>query len=252
MRFKNKVVLITGGAGDIGRDIALTFAKEGASVAVNDLSFKAAESVADKIRAVKGDALPLEGDISKPKEVERIFEAIINKYKRIDIFISNAGIRNDLPIDLMSIDDWDAVIDVQLRGSFLCTKQAQRPMVEQGSGKIIIIASPFPGGLWMENQANYAAANAGLMGLTRALALELGKYNINVNCVAPDFIETKMTRETARHYSMYMDDLKMAVLSHIALRRLGQPSDVSNVVLFLASDEASYISGQVIKVKGGP
>jgi len=252
MRFADKVILITGGAGDIGREIAFRFAEEGARVAVNDLSLMAAESVTDKIKVMKRKALPLQADVSKPEETEGIFKETIKKFGKIDILVSNAGIRRDMPIDSMTEGDWDSVIDVQLKGCFLSARQAQRYMVGQRSGKIIIIASPVPASLETESQANYSAANAGLMGLTQSLAIELGKYNINVNCIAPDFIETKMTRETVRKYGMYMDDFKRVVLAHIPLRRLGRAEDVSNVALFLASDESGYISGQVIKVKGGP
>ena len=256
MRFLDKVAMITGGSGEIGREIALNFAREGALVAVGDLSFMAAESVTDKIKEMKRKALPFKADVTNPQEMEAVVGEVVSSFGKIDILVHCAGIRRDSPFHAMTDTAWDEVMNVQLKGCFTTARLAQKYMVRDKYGKIIIIASPVPSdmeiSLGMVGQANYDAANAGLMGLTTSLAIELGPYNINVNCVAPEFIETKMTIETVRRQGMYMDDFKKAVLAHIPLRRLGTVADVSNTVLFLACEESDYITGQVIKVKGGP
>jgi 3-oxoacyl-[acyl-carrier protein] reductase len=181
-----------------------------------------------------------------------IFERAAAKWGGIDILVSNAGVRVDSPIQSLSEEQWDEVIRVHLKGSFVCTKLAQEHMVGQGHGRIVMVGSPVPAGLGSPGQANYCAANAGLVGLTTSLAIELGPHDITVNCIAPDFIETKMTREAARRDGLFMDDFKRAVMARIPLRRLGSVNDVAAVALFLASDEAGYVSGQVINVRGGP
>ena len=256
MRFLDKVAMITGGTGEIGREIALNFAREGALVAVGDLSFMAAENVTDKIKEMKRKALPFKADVTNPQEMEAVVEGVVSFFGKIDILVHCAGVRRDSPFHALTESAWDEVMNVQLKGCFTTAKLAQKYMVRDRYGKIIIIASPVPSdleiSLGMVGQANYDAANAGLMGLTTSLAIELGPYNINVNCVAPEFIETKMTMETVRRHGLYMDDFKKAILAHIPLRRLGTVEDVSNTVLFLASEESGYITGQVIKVKGGP
>jgi 3-oxoacyl-[acyl-carrier protein] reductase len=152
----------------------------------------------------------------------------------------------------MSQDEWDAIININLKGSFNCAQAAQKYMVKQNYGKIVNISSPVPATLVDRGLVNYSSAGAGVQGLTKALALELGRYNINVNCIAPDLIDTEMTRDSARRIGLYLEDLKKAATAQVALRRLGTVEDVANVALFLASDESSFISGQVIVVKGGP
>ncbi|MBW2062598.1 MAG: 3-oxoacyl-ACP reductase FabG [Deltaproteobacteria bacterium] len=252
MRLSEKVAVVTGAASGIGRAIAWKFATEGAHVVVNDLSLMAAESLTEKIKELGRKTIPVQADVSRLQEVERVFEQAAAAFGRVDILVSNAGIRKDAPVHAMTEPEWDQVINVQLKGCFNTVKLAQKYMIRQTYGKIIVIASPVPSGLGRSSEINYSAANAGLTGLTASLALELGKYNINVNCIAPDFIETQMTRENARQDGLYMDDFKKAALAHIPLRRLGTGEDVSNVALFLASDESSYVTGQVIKVRGGP
>ena len=252
MRLSEKTAIVTGAASGIGRRIAIHFAEEGANVVANDLSFMAAESVSERIKDMGREAVPVQGDVTEMEEMERVFDEAIAAFGKVDILVSNAGIRKDSPIHLLTETQWDEVIDVQLKGCFNCVKLAQKYMVQQRYGKIIIMASPVPPGLVKPGHINYSAANAGLIGLTASLAIELGAYNINVNCVAPDFIETQMTRESIRKDGMFLDDFKKIALAHIPLRRLGTVEDVSNVALFLASDESGYVSGQVIKVKGGP
>lgn len=251
-RLEGKVAVITGAAGDIGRGIALRFAGEGAAVVANDLGLMAAESVTEKIKAGSGRAIPFPGDVTDSETMEALFSKAVASFGKVDILVSNAGVRQDALIDSLKESQWDEVIAVALKGCFNCVKAAQKHMTEKRYGKIIIIGSPVPPGLGKPGSINYSAANAGLMGLTQSLAIELGAYNINVNCIAPDFIQTRMTRESLKQEGMFLDDFKKAALSHIPLRRLGTVEDVSGVALFLASDESGYVSGQVIKVRGGP
>lgn len=252
MRFTGKVAAITGAANGIGRAIALKLAEEGASIVANDESFLAAEGLSDKIKDNGGKAIPIQADVSRMEAVRKMFDEAMATFGRIDILISNAGVKQDAPIHLMSEEQWDAVINVQLKGCFNCVKAAQEIMVQQQQGKIIIVASPVPPGLGKPGQMNFSAANAGLIGLMTSLAIELGPYNINVNCIAPDFITTQMTRDSVRQEGMFMDDFKRIALVNIPLRRLGKVEDVSSVAAFLASDDSSYVTGQTIKVCGGP
>jgi 3-oxoacyl-[acyl-carrier protein] reductase len=252
MRFADKVAVVTGAANGIGKAIALRLAEEGASIVSNDNSFLAAEELSEKIKDKGGKAIPVKADVTQADEVEQMFEKTIAKFGKVDILVSNAGVKRDAPIHTMTEDQWDDVINVQLKGCFNCTKSAQAHMVPRQYGKILILASPVPPGFGRPGQMNYSAANAGLIGLATSLAIELGPYNINVNCIAPDFIQTQMTRDSVRHEGMFMDDYKKVALVNIPLRRLGTVDDVSQVAAFLASDESSYVTGQVIKVCGGP
>lgn len=252
MRLDGKVAVITGAAGDIGRGIALRFAGEGAAVVANDLSLMAAESVTDKIKEMGKRAIPFPGDVTDSGTMEAMFQKAVSSFGKVDILISNAGIRQDAFLDSLGESQWDQVIAVAMKGCFNCVKAVQQIMVERQYGKIIIIASPVPPGLGKPGSLNYSAANAGLMGMTRSLAIELGAYNINVNCIAPDFIQSRMIRDSLKQEGLFLDDFKKAALAHIPLRRLGTVEDVSGVALFLASDESGYVTGQVIKVRGGP
>lgn len=254
MRLKDKVAIVTGAAEGIGKGIALKFAGEGAKVVVNDFSFMAAESISEKIEdmAGKDKALPVQADVCSMKEMEDLFNETITRFGRVDILVSNAGIRDDSPVHTMTEEQWDKVINVQLKGCFNCIKLAQKYMVKQRYGKIVIISAPVPLSFGKPGHINYSAANSGLHGLTASLAIELGRYNINVNCIAPEFILTKMTRESIKKDGMYIDDFKKIVLAQIPMRRLGTAEDVSNVAAFLASDESSYVTGQVLNVRGGP
>ena len=252
MRLQEKVSVVTGAGRGIGKAIALRFSDEGAKVVVNDIDLSYAESVAGKLKEMGREALAVKADVSKAEEVERMFERAVQQFGRVDILVNNAGIRRDIPFHKMSQDEWDSVIAVQLKGSFNCAQVAQKYMVKQGYGKIVNLSSPIPTSLGEHSQTSYASASAAIQGFTTALALELGRYNINVNCVAPDFIDTEMTRNTARREGLYLDDFKRFAATRIPLRRIGTPEDVANVVLFLVCDESSFISGQVIYVRGGP
>jgi 3-oxoacyl-[acyl-carrier protein] reductase len=252
MKLAGKVALVTGAGRGIGRAVALKLSSEGASLIINDLEKSFAESVAQRISESGGVALPIGADVSVRQDVSQLFEQAIGELGRLDILINNAGVRRDANFHEMLEKDWDSVIDTELKGSFNCAQAAQKYMVKQSYGKILNIASPVTAALVAKKQVNYAAANAGLEGLTRALAKELGPYNINVNCIEPDFIDTEMLRMTARREGLYLDDLKKFVVAEIPLRRLGTTEDVANLALFLVTDEASFISGQIIAVKGGP
>jgi len=252
MRLQEKVSVVTGAGRGIGKAIALRFSEEGARVVVNDIDLSYAESVAGKLNEIGREALAVKADVSKSEEVERMFQRAVQQFGRVDILVNNAGIRRDTPFHKMSQEEWDSVIAVQLKGNFNCAQVAQKYMVKQGYGKIVNLSSPIPTSLGERSQTGYATASAAIQGFTTALALELGRYNINVNCVAPDFIDTEMTRNTARREGMYLDDFKRFAATQIPLRRIGTPEDVANVVLFLVCDESSFISGQVIYVRGGP
>jgi 3-oxoacyl-[acyl-carrier protein] reductase len=252
MRLANKTAVITGAANGIGRAIALKFAEQGARIVSSDLSFMAAESISDKIKDLGGEAIPIKADVTNAQDMETLFKEAQSAFNRIDILVSNAGIRKDALLHQMTEAQWNDVVDVQLKGCFNSVRFAQSHLIQQQHGKIIIVASPVPPDLGRPGNLNYTAANAGLIGMTTSLAIELGGYNINVNCIAPDFIETSMTRENIKKDGMFLDDFKKVALARIPLKRLGTVEDVANVALFLASDESAYVSGQVIKVTGGP
>lgn len=252
MRLLDKVALVTGAGRGIGKAIALRFSDEGAKVVINDIEPAYAESISERLKQLGREAMAIKADVCAWPEVKSMFEQAVREFGRIDVLVSNAGIRKDVVFPEMSEEEWDSVIAVQLKGSFNCARAAQKYMVRQEYGKIVTISSPVPAALGKQGQVNYSAANAGLEGFTKSLALELGPYNINVNCIAPDFVDTEMTRRAARGEGMYLDDLKRFAIAEIPLRRLGTPGDVANVALFLASDESSFISGQTICVRGGP
>jgi 3-oxoacyl-[acyl-carrier protein] reductase len=222
MRLEGKVAVITGAAGDIGRAIALRFAAEGARVVINDLSEGAVESVCGAVKKARGKAIEAPGDVANREQMEAIFDRAAAKWGGIDILVSAAGVRADATIQNLTDERWDEVMQVHLKGSFVCSQLAQKHMVEKGHGRIVLVGSPVPAGLGSPGQANYCTANAGLVGLSTSLAIELGPHDITANCIAPDFIDTKMTREAARRDGLFMDDFKKAVLAKIPLRRLGR------------------------------
>ncbi len=243
MRLKDKVTLITGGARGIGKAIALLFAQEGSDIAVGDLNTEEAERTAKEIEALGRKALALPLDVTDYTKVTDALNKILDKFGKVDILVNNAGITKDGLLLRMGEADWDAVIDVNLKGTFNCTRAASKLMIKQHYGKIINIASII-GIIGNAGQANYSASKAGIIALTKTAAKELAIRNINVNAVAPGFIQTEMTAKLP-------EDLKQKMLSAIPLGKFGTPLDVAQVCLFLACEDAGYITGQTIVVDGG-
>jgi 3-oxoacyl-[acyl-carrier protein] reductase len=225
-------------------------AEEGADIAVLDLSAEAGRDTVEAVQRAGREAISVGCDVSSAKMVGAAFEEVHNHFGRVDLLVNNAGILRDNLLFKMSEDDWDKVLDVHLKGSWLCTKAVQQYMVEQEYGRVVMTSSIVA--LGNKGQANYSAAKGGLQSLARTLALELGRFNITVNAVAPGWIETEMTKEAAERVGMSMEDMKERFAKNIPLRRFGRVEDIANVVAFLVSDEASYISGETIYVAGGP
>lgn len=248
-KFDGKVAIVTGAARGIGAGVAKKLASEGAKVAVVDLKEEFCMNTVQEIRDAGGVAIPVACDVSKADQVEQAVEKVVKEFGRLDILVNNAGVTRDNLVFKMSEEDWDTVIDIHLKGTFLFSKAAQKYMVEQRYGKIVNTSSV--GAVGKRGQANYSSAKAGIIALTKTLAIELGPFNINVNCVAPGFIETDMTRATAERLGQDFNEVIKMASQKIPMRRVGKPEDVANVVAFLVSDEASYVAGEVIRVSGG-
>ncbi|GEL04172.1 3-oxoacyl-[acyl-carrier-protein] reductase [Rummeliibacillus stabekisii] len=240
----DQVAIVTGASRGIGRSIALYLAKLGAKVVVNYSGSKEkAEAVANEIQENGGTAIAVQANVANSDDVSALMKETIDAFGRIDILVNNAGITRDNLLMRMKEDDWDAVMNTNLKGVFLCTKAVSRQMMKQRAGRIVNIAS-IVGVSGNAGQANYVAAKAGVIGLTKTSAKELAARNIYVNAVAPGFIDTEMTEELP-------EDIKEQMLGQIPLAKLGNPEDVAKVVAFLASDDASYMTGQTLHVDGG-
>lgn len=242
MRLKEKVALITGAASGIGEATALLFAREGAKVAVQDVNIKGAEKVVAAIAEKGGKAVSVAGDVTKKANCESIVQSVVSEFGKLDILINNAGINKDALVKKMTEEQWDEVLTVNLKGTFLMCQAAFEPMSGANYGKIVNTASI--GALGNVGQANYAASKAGVMALTRTLSLEFAKYGINVNCVSPGATETKMTAGIP-------DDIRSFIEGKIPFKRFAKPEEIAHMHLFLASDDASYITGQTVFVDGG-
>jgi len=248
-RFTERVALVTGAAGGIGAATATRLATEGATVVALDRDLDAGRLVADGIVTAGGTAWAVAADVSQKDDVERAVAEVVERHGRIDVLVNNAGITRDDLLFRMTEEDWDAVIDVNLKSVFLCTQAAQKHMVKAGSGAVVSLSSRSARG--NRGQANYAAAKAGIKGLTSTMALELGPFGIRANAVAPGYIATDMTRATARRQGLDPDDLERTTAERTPLRRVGQPEDVASVVAFLASDDARHVTGQTLAIDGG-
>ena len=242
MNLTDRVAIVTGSGRGIGRAIALKLAEAGATIVVNDID-KAAEKVALEIQATGRQSQAVIADVSSAPDVARLVETAISAYGRIDILVNNAGINRDQLLLRMSDEDWDKVIDVDLKSVFLCTRAVLRPMLKQRWGRIISISS-IVGLMGNPGQANYASAKAGIIGFTRSVAREVASRGITANAIAPGFIDTEMTQKLSHNQ-------RQELMARIPLGCLGSPEDVAAAVSFLASEEAGYITGQVLAVDGG-
>lgn len=249
-RLSGRVALVTGAGRGIGAATAKRLAEDGAKVTLADLDMEGCQAVAAEIEKAGGAATAVRCDVSSSADAQAAVDAALAAYGQLDILVNNAGILRDNLLFKMTEDDWDKVLDVHLKGAFLMSRAAQKPMVEKRDGRIINLSST--SALGNRGQTNYSAAKAGMQGLTRTLAIELGPFGVNVNAVAPGFIDTDMTRATAARMGVTPEQLQAGAIPSIALRRVGQPSEVASVIAFLASDDASYVSGQVIYIAGGP
>jgi 3-oxoacyl-[acyl-carrier protein] reductase len=249
-RFEGRTALVTGGGRGIGRATAVRFANEGAKVVISDVDLEPAEGVAAQIRSQGGSALAVACDVTDRPAVEALVGRAVSEYGSLDILVTCAGVLRDNLIHKMTDTDWNLVVDTHLKGTFLCAQAAQRVMVPARRGKMVFLSSN--SALGNRGQVNYSAAKAGIQGMARTLAIELGPFNINVNAVAPGFIETRMTQAVAERTGIDYEDLKRAAAERTPLRRTGRPEDIAGAVTFLCSDDASFVSGQTLYATGGP
>ena len=243
MGLTGQVALVTGAAQGIGRAIALLLARNGADIIVSDVNLEKAEETAKEIEETGQRAMAIKVDVAHSEEVERMVQTILERFGHIDILVNNAGIARDKLILRMTEEDWDAVLNVNLKGTFNCTKAVVRHMSKQRSGKIVSIASVV-GEMGNVGQANYSASKAGVIGFTKTIAREFAQRGININAIAPGYIETPMT-------DVLPEKAKEGLRQLIPMNRLGRPEDVAEAVLFLVSETSSYITGQVLNVNGG-
>ena len=242
MRLRDKIALITGAASGIGAATARRFAHEGAAVAINDAKPEGLEAVAGEIRAAGAKALVLPGDVTRKTDCERLVQEVGRTFGRLDILINNAGINRDAMAAKMTEEQWDAVLSVNLKGTFLCAQAALPGMRERGWGRVVNTSSI--GSLGNIGQANYAASKAGVIGLTKTLALEYAKYGVTVNAIAPGPVMTAMLAGVP-------DTIRERIIAQVPVGRIASPDEIASVHVFLASDEAAFITGQVIFADGG-
>jgi 3-oxoacyl-[acyl-carrier protein] reductase len=243
LELAGKVALVTGAAQGIGKTVALLLARHGADIAVSDVNLEKVEETAREVQALGRRSVAIRSDVSHLDDVERMVQTILEQMGKIDILVNNAGIARDKLILRMTEEDWETVLDVNLKGTFHCIKAVVRHMSKQRSGKIVNIAS-VSGEMGNVGQANYSASKAGVIGLTKTIAREFAQRGINVNAIAPGYIQTPMTEALP-------EKAKEELKKMIPMERLGQPEDVAQAVLFLVSEASSYITGQVLNVNGG-
>jgi 3-oxoacyl-[acyl-carrier protein] reductase len=250
MSIDQRTAIVTGSARGIGAAVARRLSSDGLAVAILDLNEADCATVADGIAQAGGRALAVGVDVSDEQAVQAAVGRVAQELGPPTVLVNNAGITRDNLLFKMTVSDWDAVMNVHLRGSFLMSRATQRYMTESGWGRIVNLSST--SALGNRGQANYSAAKAGLQGFTKTLAVELGKFGVTVNAIAPGFIETEMTALTAERMGITFEAFKAAAAKAIPVARVGQPEDIAAVVSFLVRDEASFVSGQVIYVAGGP
>jgi 3-oxoacyl-[acyl-carrier protein] reductase len=245
-----RTAIVTGAARGIGAAIAKRLSNDGFAVAILDLDETSCKTVVDEIKAAGGKAQAFGVDVADEQAVETAVGRVAEELGAPTVLVNNAGITRDNLLFKMTTDDWDAVMGVHLRGSFLMSKATQKYMTDDGWGRIVNLSSI--SALGNRGQANYAAAKSGLQGFTKTLAIELGKFGITVNAVAPGFIETQMTADTAKRMGVPFEDFKAAAAKEIPVARVGQPEDIAAMVSFFARADAGFVSGQVVYVAGGP
>ena len=245
-----RVAIVTGAARGIGAATAKRLAADGMAVAVLDLDAATCGDTVDAITAAGGRAVAVAADVSQPDQVEAAVGKVVSELGPPAVLVNNAGVIRDNLLFKMSVDDWDTVLGVHLRGAFLMSKASQKHMVDQRFGRIVNLSSS--SALGNRGQVNYSAAKAGMQGFTKTLAIELGQFGVTANAVAPGFIATDMTAATAARVGMGFADFQAAAATQIPVRRVGQPDDVAHVISFLCSEGAGFVSGQVIYVAGGP
>jgi 3-oxoacyl-[acyl-carrier protein] reductase len=250
VNLKDRVAIVTGGGQGIGAATAQRLAAAGAAVAVVDLVEANAKAVATKITDDGGVSVGIACDVSQEDQVGAAVDQAVSDLGSIGVLVNNAGVLRDNLLFKMSVDDWSTVIDTHLKGTFLFTRAAQASMVEQRWGRIVNLSSV--AALGNRGQTNYSAAKAGLQGMTKTHAIELGRFNITVNAVAPGFVETDMVRQTAERQGLDFSAYKESVAQRNPMRRVAQPIDIANAIALLASEDAGFINGQVIYVAGGP
>jgi len=243
MSLTGKKALVTGASRGIGKAVAMKLAAEGADVIVTATSLDRAKQTADQIALLGRRAIPVKVDVGVASEVEALFQLVVEEFGSLDILVNNAGITRDSLLMRMKEEDWDSVLDVNLKGTFLCTREAIKLMAKAKSGRIVTISSVV-GEMGNAGQANYCASKAGIIGFTKSVAREYAKRNITVNAVAPGFIETDMT-------SVLTEGVREELLKQIPVNRFGAPEDIANAVYYLVSDLGSYVTGQVLAVNGG-
>lgn len=249
-RFEGKVAFVTGGSRGIGKGIVELFASEGAKVALIDLNEEALSQTTSELKENGYEVFSKVANVVDAQQVEDAVKEVYEAFGSVDILVNNAGVIRDNLFFKMTDSDWQTVMDVHLKGSFNAARAVQKYMVENKYGRIINISST--SALGNRGQANYAAAKAGLQGFTKTLAIELGRYGITANSVAPGFIETEMTKETAARIGIPFDQLIQASVANIPVGRSGKPADIANAVAFFADEKSSFVNGQVIYVAGGP
>ncbi len=249
-RHEGRVAFVTGAGRGIGAATAVRLAEEGARITLADIDIEGCKEVAAEIERLGSQALVVKCNVADAAMVQDAIDQTASHFGQLDILVNNAGVLRDNLLFKMSEDDWDTVMNVHLKGAFLCSKAAQAHMVKQRYGRIVSLSST--SALGNRGQSNYSTAKAGLQGLTRTLAIELGPFGITANAIAPGFIDTEMTRATARRQGHDPDAVIEMASKTIPVRRVGQPRDIANTICFLTSEEAGFVNGQIIYVAGGP